>query len=241
VCLVGSRINLGPEPSRTGALCGERALGGGEHHRAAGGGERQRMSASPDRQPGAWKNDGVRGLAIIAILAALSSACGLTQPRKATIARTAGAAGVIAGGAAAAVVIHDRRSSDIALQVGGGTAAGLIPAALLDSISHQSDPSPTTPGEIYSSIGSGLGKGFLVSLTVLVPSFVTWKIGESQEESASPGYAFLGATLGAIGGTMVGSLLVDSGLPAWARIAISASLFGSLTTLGYQLGGGGRP
>lgn len=183
----------------------------------------------------------MRSLANLAILAAVSSACGPTQSRKATVARTAGAAGVIAGGAAAAVAIHDRSSSDVALQVAGGTVAGVIPAALFDSISDDRDPSPTTPGEIYSSIGSGLGAALLASASVLVPSFVTWKIGESQEESDSPGRAFLGAWLGASGGALVRGLLVDSKLPAWARIAISASLIGSLTTLGYQLGGGGRP
>jgi hypothetical protein len=183
----------------------------------------------------------VRSLAIIATLAALSSACGSAQSRKATIGRTAGAAGVIAAGAAAAVAIHDRSGSDIAIQVGGGSVAGLIPAALFDAISQRDDPSPTTPGEIYSSIGSGLGTAFLASFTVLVPSLVTWKIGESQEESASPGRGFIGATLGATSGVLVGGWLADRGLPAWARIAISASVIGSLTTLGYQLGGGGRP
>ncbi len=149
-----------------------------------------------------------------------------------------GGGGVAIGATVGAVYAADAASApEVALQVGGGSLAAMLPASILDSIMFARRDAPTTPGEAYSSLVSGIGEAFLVPVTLLAPSLTTWAIGEELGgSSGSRGRAFGGAFLGGAVGVGVASFVVVEQMPRWARVALSAALIGSTSALGYQLG-----
>ncbi len=147
-------------------------------------------------------------------------------------------AGVVIGASAGAAYAADSASGrDVALQVGGSSLAAVLPATLLDSMMFESDDPPSTPGGIYTGLGKGIGRAFLVPVTLLAPSLATWAIGEELGGSSpSSGRAFGVAYLGAVVGASLSSFAVVERMPPWARVVLRAALIGSASTLGYQLG-----
>jgi len=174
------------------------------------------------------------------VLPALATGCmsvahdAKPTPREATIAIASGVA-VSAAAFAGAQLAHDPPS--IATQATVTTGVSFIPVAMM-FLGDESEEHPTTEGELYSALGHAVTVGVLESmgfaLGAVGPTIAAVETGNDTKRPAGRQY-------GAAAGTLVGlttSALIARRMPKWARIVVGTALTGSLTTLGYQLGGG---
>ena len=180
----------------------------------------------------------MRAVAVAILPLAGCLALGPKQPPRRGEAVLAGSIGVAvaAGTLVAAHQAHGASGKAIAAEAGFGTLGGVVMGMAM--FGGEPDPEPTTEGAIYSALGRGLLDAFGASLTLVVPPLLTIGAGRDVEEVRDPERAVSGAFLGAAGG-VIATLAVHTHLPKWARVTVGAVLIGSLTTLGYQLGGRG--
>ena len=153
--------------------------------------------------------------------------------REAAITIASGVA-VSAAAFAGAQLIHD--PPPITTQAAVVTAVSAAPIMCL--FLGEPDEPPTTEGGIYSSLANVATVGLLESmgfaLLAVTPMLAASTTGNDTKRPT-------GGQYGAVAGTLVGmtaSAVLAKRMPKWARVVVGTVLTGSLTTLGYQLGGG---
>ena len=155
------------------------------------------------------------------------------QPRPPTQAiAIAGGVAIATAAIAGASVAHD---APIMEQTGIAITSSAIPMAAI-FLGEDDDEEPSTPGGIYSALGSGLLSALGASLSFTVPILATTYTGDEVESSG-------GKLRGVGAGVLLGSIAamgLARYMPKWARVVVGAAVVGASATLGAQLGGGER-